>query len=78
VSVEVLGRVERAERGLRALGFRDLRVRHYGDTARIEVPLEQLGDVLSCREDVVEVVRSAGYRYVTVDLEGLRSGNLNH
>src|SRR4051812_5805601 len=38
VSVEVLGRVERAERGLRELGFRELRVRHYGDTARIEVP----------------------------------------
>jgi pyridinium-3,5-biscarboxylic acid mononucleotide sulfurtransferase len=78
VSVEVLGRVERAERSLRALGFRDLRVRHYGDSARIEVPVDRLGDVLSARADVVEAVHAAGYRYVTVDLEGLRSGNLNH
>jgi len=78
VSVEVLGRVERAERGLRALGFRDLRVRHYGDTARIEVPLDRLPDVVSARQDVVDVVRASGYRYVTLDLEGLRSGNLNH
>ncbi|MEY2437600.1 MAG: pyridinium-3,5-biscarboxylic acid mononucleotide sulfurtransferase [Acidimicrobiaceae bacterium] len=78
VSVEVLGRVERAERGLRSLGFRDLRVRHYGDSARIEVPIDRLGDVLAVRADVVAVVSGAGYRYVTVDLEGLRSGNLNH
>jgi uncharacterized protein len=78
VSVEVLGRVERAERGLHSLGFRDLRVRHYGDSARIEVPIDRLADVLAVRADVVAVVSGAGYRYVTVDLEGLRSGNLNH
>jgi pyridinium-3,5-biscarboxylic acid mononucleotide sulfurtransferase len=77
VSVEVLGRVERAEAGLRALGFADLRVRHYGDTARIEVPLTDLQRVVDGRERVVSAVRACGYRYVTVDLEGLRSGNLN-
>jgi uncharacterized protein len=77
VSVAVLGRVERAESGLRALGFAALRVRHYDDTARIEVPLEELGAVVERRLEVVEAVRRAGYRYVTLDLEGLRSGNLN-
>jgi pyridinium-3,5-biscarboxylic acid mononucleotide sulfurtransferase len=77
VSVTVLSRVERAEAGLRALGFRALRVRHYGDTARIEVPLDDLAAVVSRREAVVAVVRAAGYAYVTLDLEGLRSGNLN-
>jgi uncharacterized protein len=77
VSVAVLGRVERAEAGLRTLGFADLRVRHYDDTARIEVPLDQLGTVVERREEVVAAVRRAGYRYVTLDLEGLRSGNLN-
>jgi uncharacterized protein len=77
VTVPVLGRVERAEAALGALGFRALRVRHYGDTARIEVPLEDLDALVAVRAQVVEVVRSAGYRYVTVDLEGLRSGNLN-
>jgi pyridinium-3,5-biscarboxylic acid mononucleotide sulfurtransferase len=77
VSVEVLASVELAERGLRALGFRALRVRHYRDTARIEVPLDELDSLVAQRAEVVRTVRAAGYRYVTVDLEGLRSGNLN-
>jgi pyridinium-3,5-biscarboxylic acid mononucleotide sulfurtransferase len=69
--------VERAEAGLHALGFDDVRVRHYGDTARLEVPLDRLADVVAGREAVVAAVQAAGYRYVTLDLEGLRSGNLN-
>jgi uncharacterized protein len=77
VSVGVLGQVEQAERQLRAIGFDELRVRHYDDTARIEVPVADLERVIACRHDVVAAVRSAGYRYVTLDLEGLRSGNLN-
>jgi len=77
VTVTVLSRVERAEAGVRALGFRALRVRHYGETARIEVPVEDLAGVVARRADVVAAVRSAGYAYVTLDLEGLRSGNLN-
>lgn len=77
VSVGVLGRVERAERALRVLGFRDLRVRHYEELARIEVPTAELEQLVRRRADVVGAVRAAGYRYVTVDLEGLRSGNLN-
>jgi pyridinium-3,5-biscarboxylic acid mononucleotide sulfurtransferase len=78
VTVEVLGRIERAERALRALGFRELRVRHYEDTARLEVPLHDLDRVLAARAAVVDAVRGAGYAYVTLDLEGLRSGNLNN
>jgi uncharacterized protein len=77
VTVEVLGRVERAERALRALGFRELRVRHYEDTARLEVPLHDLDRVLATRDAVVAAVHAAGYAYVTLDLDGLRSGNLN-
>jgi uncharacterized protein len=77
VTLQRLATVERAEAELRALGFRDLRVRHYGETARLEVPLDRLADVLALREDVVAAVQGAGYRYVTLDLEGLRSGNLN-
>jgi len=77
VTVEVLGRIERAERALHALGFRELRVRHYEDTARLEVPVHDLDRVLAARGEVVAAVRSAGYAYVTLDLEGLRSGNLN-
>jgi uncharacterized protein len=77
VTVGVLSRVERAEAALRRLGFAELRVRHYADTARLEVPVAVLADVVERREAVVEAVRRAGYRYVTLDLEGLRSGNLN-
>jgi uncharacterized protein len=77
VTVSVLSRVERAEASLHALGFLELRVRHYGDTARLEVPVSELSRVLDQRGAVVEAVRSVGYRYVTLDLEGLRSGNLN-
>ena len=77
VSVEVLSRVERAEAALHALGFRELRVRHYDDTARIEVPLDQLSEVVDRRVSVVDAVLGVGYRYATLDLEGLRSGNLN-
>ena len=68
----------RAGRGrVRGLGFRQVRVRHYGDAARIEVELSELGGLIQVRDEVVAGVRAAGYRYVTVDLEGFRSGNLN-
>jgi uncharacterized protein len=77
VSLGVLTSVERAEAALRALGFRALRVRHYGDLARVEVPVDDLPRLVDRRAAVVTAVRDAGYRYVTVDLEGLRSGNLN-
>lgn len=77
VTVAVLSRVERAESALRRLGFPQVRVRHYDHTARIEVDLDRLAAVLDRRHDVVEAVRDAGYRYVTLDLEGFRSGNLN-
>jgi uncharacterized protein len=77
VSVEVLASVEAAETALRTLGFGALRVRHYRDTARLEVPIDRLPDVVDRRTEVVAAVKAAGYRYVTLDLEGLRSGNLN-
>jgi uncharacterized protein len=77
VTVALLSQVDRAEAAMKRLGFAELRVRHYGDTARIEVPLDQLPDVIANRADVVAAVKAAGYLYVTLDLEGFRSGNLN-
>jgi uncharacterized protein len=77
VTVAILGRVERAERALRALGFEQCRVRHYGDVARIEVEVADLERVLAHRDAVVAAAKGAGYRYATLDLEGFRSGNLN-
>lgn len=77
VSVGLLSQVDRAESALRRLGFRELRVRHYGDTARIELGADELATALAVRTDLVGAVKACGYRYVTLDLEGFRSGNLN-
>ena len=77
VTVSVLTSVARAESALRTLGFAQLRVRHYGDLARIEVEADDLARVVERRQTVVAAVRKAGYTYVTLDLEGFRSGNLN-
>ncbi|HLN05406.1 MAG TPA: ATP-dependent sacrificial sulfur transferase LarE [Acidimicrobiales bacterium] len=77
VSFGILEQVAKAESSLRQLGFGALRVRHYGELARIELPLEDLERAIGTRDEIVEVVRDAGYRYVTLDLEGLRSGNLS-
>lgn len=77
VTVSLLGRIDRAEAAVRALGFADVRVRHYDDTARIELPAHDLVRAASIADQLVAGVTAAGYRYVTLDLAGLRSGNLN-
>jgi len=77
VTLGTLTRVAAAEEALRALGFRELRVRHYQDLARLEFGPDDLERAVDDRGRVVAAVRAAGYRYVTLDLEGLRSGNLN-
>ncbi|HVX23038.1 MAG TPA: ATP-dependent sacrificial sulfur transferase LarE [Acidimicrobiales bacterium] len=77
VTLGALGSVARAESGLRRLGFTELRVRHHGDVARIEVPEAALTAVVEQRGQVVAAVRAAGYAFVALDLEGLRSGSLN-
>ena len=77
VTLGTLTSVARAEQALKARGFREVRVRHYGDLARIEVPDGDLEEAVRQRKAVVDAVKEAGYRYVTLDLEGFRSGNLN-
>lgn len=77
VTLGRLRSVEEAEAGLRALGFDELRVRHHGELARVELPLDRLAEALAARARITEIVRAAGYRWVSLDLDGLRSGNLN-
>jgi uncharacterized protein len=77
VTLGRLRSVEQAEAALRTLGFGELRVRHHEELARIEVPVDRIDDVVSVRDAVVAAVQDAGYRWVTLDLAGLRSGNLN-
>ena len=79
ITVDELSRVGRAERTLKELGLRQVRVRVHGDVARIEVEPQDLERLASAelRERVVEVLKSLGYRFVTLDLEGFRSGSMN-
>jgi uncharacterized protein len=79
ITREKLSMVEKAEEALRSLGFAQLRVRHHEDVARIEVPAADIPRLLEpgIREAVVGALRALGYRYVTLDLEGFRSGSLN-
>ena len=79
VTPERLDRVARAEAFLRTLGFGRLRVRDHGDLARIEVPLEDVEQLAepAARAQIVEQLRSLGFLYVTLDLEGFRSGSMN-
>lgn len=77
VTLGRLRSVEQAEDALMALGFPEVRVRHHGELARVEVPKDALAALVNRQVEVVEAVRDAGYRWVTVDLDGLRSGNLN-
>lgn len=79
ITRENLGQVERGEELLHSLGFAIVRVRHFGETARVEVPVDDLPRLLEpdTRERVVTGLKAVGYRIVTVDLEGFRSGNLN-
>lgn len=80
VTAEALAMIEAAEAGLRSLGFTELRVRHHGDVARIELPINDFTRLLEepgRRESVIGIARAAGYRFVALDLEGFRSGSLN-
>ena len=79
VTLEALRRVERAEAAVRALGFRELRVRHLGDAARVEIARAELArlEQEGLGEAVLAAVRGAGYARATIDPEGYRRGRLN-
>jgi uncharacterized protein len=79
VTAEKLSQVERAEALLRRLGFRELRVRHHGETARIELAAQEIARAAAApvRDEIASGLRALGFRFVTLDLEGFRSGRLN-
>lgn len=79
VTTEALSMIDRAERALKAAGFRQVRVRHHSDVARIELPPEDLVRVISegLNQSISESLKEIGYKYVTLDLEGYRTGSLN-
>ncbi|TLZ60020.1 MAG: ATP-dependent sacrificial sulfur transferase LarE [Methanobacteriota archaeon] len=73
ITLEVLRQVEAAEEYLRGRGFRQVRVRHYGTTAKIEVPPEDILRLVGIRDDVAGAFRALGYRETVVDAAGYRS-----
>ncbi len=79
VTAEALAQVEGAEGALRALGFTQLRVRHHGELARIELTRDELPRALSLElfDRISRELRALGFRYITLDLEGFRSGSMN-
>ena len=77
VTVEALRQIEAAEAALKALGFTQVRVRHHGDVARIEVEPADIPRLVEERERVTAAVRGAGYAFVSADLEGYSTGSLN-
>jgi pyridinium-3,5-biscarboxylic acid mononucleotide sulfurtransferase len=76
ITPEKLRQLEKAEDALKDLGLGQLRVRHHGDVARIEVMPEDFSKVLATRTLIVKELKASGFRYVCLDLEGFRSGSL--
>jgi uncharacterized protein len=79
VNRDALRRIDDGEQYLRNLGIRECRLRHHGNIARIEVDGEGMSLLLNSqiRQDLVKQIKALGYTYVTLDLEGYRSGSLN-
>ena len=72
-----LAQIEQAEAALRELGFKELRVRHHDQVARIEVTRDQLPRAIEQGDLITKAMRQAGFSYATVDLAGFRSGSMN-
>ena len=79
VTREVLGTIEQGEDVLRALGFRQFRVRHHGETVRIEIASEEMPKALNVAmaAEFTRIFKNLGFKFVTLDLEGFRSGSMN-
>jgi len=77
IDASLLSQVERAEAAVADLGLRQFRVRHHGDVARLEVAPVEMEQAFHLRESLSQALRGAGYAYVTLDLQGYRSGAMN-
>lgn len=77
ITLEKVKQLDRGEEALRRLGFRQVRIRHHGAIARIEVPREEFARVLEWADYITNVLKQQGFTYVTLDLQGYRSGSMN-
>ena len=79
VTTQKLKQIEKAEKYLHGLGFKNFRVRHHGDLARIELKEEEMKNLfsVSLRESILEYFESLGFLYISLDLRSFKSGNMN-
>jgi len=77
VTIEALKKINDAEVSLKELGFSNVRVRHYDDLARIELDPEKFDQAIEQRVKIARTLKDIGYTYVTLDLDGFRSGSMN-
>jgi pyridinium-3,5-biscarboxylic acid mononucleotide sulfurtransferase len=77
VTAEKLSQIARGEYLLKQAGFRDCRVRHHGSIARIEVPADQIPQLVQQSATIIKALKELGFFYITLDLQGLRSGSLH-
>jgi uncharacterized protein len=77
INKTVLRKVEDAENILKRIGFNQVRIRDYNDLCRIEVLKGEIPDLIANRNRIIDKLKKIGYNYITVDLEGLRSGSMN-
>lgn len=77
IDESILSQIERAEDSIAAIGFKQFRVRHHGEVARIEIDASEMQKAFECRDQIHEDVKACGYSFVALDLAGFRSGSLN-
>jgi len=77
ITPRILSRINKAEKILRGIGFKQVRLRHYNGLCRIEVLKDDIPALIARRNLVIEKLKNLGYNYITVDLEGYRTGSLN-
>ena len=77
LSAQLLDRIGKGEKILRNMGFTNLRLRIHGDVTRIEIPLEDFGRLLERRESVIKNLQALDFQYITLDLQGFRSGSMD-
>jgi uncharacterized protein len=77
LTVDILSKVDMGEVFLKNLGFKQVRLRHFGNLAKIEVSPEDMKRLLESRDDIVKYLKEIGYSHITMDLEGYRTGSMN-
>ena len=77
IDMELLKRIDEAENALRVMGFGNVRVRVHGEIVRLEVDIDNFREVFEEREKIIAIIKNQGFRYVTLDLEGFRSGSMD-